>query len=63
MGDGTRVKFWEDVWCGDFTLRRYSQNFIVLVEQGSLPLWRLCISMMEGSIGMFSSVIQCMIEN
>ena len=21
MGDGTRIKFWEDVWCRDYSLK------------------------------------------
>ena len=27
VGDGTRVKFWEDVWCGDCTLKEVFLEF------------------------------------
>ena len=27
MGDGTRVKFWHDVWCGDYPLKEAFLEF------------------------------------
>ena len=27
MGDGTRVKFWHDVWCGDYPLKEAFPEF------------------------------------
>ena len=34
--DGTRVKFWKHVWCGDCTLKEAFPDFIAIVGQGIL---------------------------
>jgi hypothetical protein len=31
LGDGSKIKFWDDVWCGEMTLK---EDFLVLYDIG-----------------------------
>ena len=57
VGDGTHVKFWEDVWCKDCYLKEALPNFIALVRHEILPSPR------GGYNGIYSFADQCTIGN
>lgn len=63
VGDGTHVKFWEDVWCKDCYLKEALPNFIALIGHEILPLRRSCNSLRGGYNGMYSFVVQRTIGN
>ena len=57
VGDGTRVKFWKHVWCGDCTLKRPFRSFTVLVGQ-RIPRWlKLWVGLLGGFTRMCNFVV------
>ena len=58
MGDGTRVKFWDDVWCRD---RPFKEVFLDLYNisrgQGMLRSLRLCALQMGEFLRTFSFIV------
>ena len=38
MGDGTRVKFWHDVWCGDYPLKEGFPEFYCISQSKGASL-------------------------
>ena len=57
VGDGTRVKFWKHVWCGDCTFQEAFRSFIVIVGQ-RIPRWlKLWVGLLVGFTGMCNFII------
>ena len=54
VGDGTRVKFWVDVWCRDRPLRRCFQIYIILVGLRMLRSLRFCAMQMGEFFGTYN---------
>ena len=58
VGDGTRVKFWDDVWCRD---RPFKEVFLDLYNisrgQGMLRSLRLCALQMGEFLRTFSFIV------
>jgi hypothetical protein len=40
VGDGSRVSFWHDLWCGDLALNEPFQSYLALLVQKMLMLVR-----------------------
>ena len=38
VGDSSKVRFWHDLWCGEWPLRKPSQFYLVLLAQIMLLL-------------------------
>ena len=60
VGDGTKVKFWKHVWCGDCSLK---ETFLELycLSRARDSLVRLCVGLVGGFIGIFIFVVHRMI--
>ena len=57
VGDGTRVKFWKHVWCGDCTLQEAFPEFYYL-SRSKIPRWlKLLVGLLGGFTGMCNFVV------
>ena len=54
VGDGTRIKFWEDVWCRDCSLKEAFPELYSISQTREFLCRRLCVSLMRGFIGTFN---------
>ena len=56
MGDGTRVKFWDDVWGRDRPLKEEFPNLYNISRTRKALSLRLCAMQMRDFLGTFSFV-------
>jgi hypothetical protein len=56
VGDGQKVKFWHDSWCGDMFFKEAFPDLFVISRDKDASVADLSLSLMASSIGIFGSL-------